>query len=258
MPLVQGMGFVTGLFDNLTPVFESGVFFRTVTRVSTSKPGFAKYRITLEDGRTWLLYATRTTSNSFTQPGGAALELSIVNNHRLQASGPFTGIVQVAKSPSDAAEAAYDATTGSFCTGMRVTAGVDSGAATYSFQYNKGGIQTGSSLLMWALPHHIASMTSGGVRNGVTLRSTTKGIMTAVVADSWTMVERELATDIGFFPWRPGCAAPNTYSPQALNTIANSVAAEVAQDMDAQSNLNSMYFSGKVQQPPPERNNSCE
>jgi endo-1,3(4)-beta-glucanase len=252
LPLVQGTGFVTGLYYNLTPVFQSGVFFKTVSRLSTCAPGVTKYRITLEDNRVWILYAIRTTSNSFTDPAaGAPLELSLVNNHRLQSSGPFTGIIQIAKSPSASAETLYDRTAGSFCTEMRVSASVEGAAAKYSFHYQKSGVPTGNGLLMWALPHNIASMISGGVNTGVTIRSQTKGLMTAVVMDEWEMIERELPTDIGFFPWKPGCAAPNMYSPEAINVIANAVAVEVAQDMEAQTNLNSMYFSGKVHIPSP-------
>lgn len=35
-PLVQGMGFVTGIFNGGTPILQSGVLFRSITRASTS------------------------------------------------------------------------------------------------------------------------------------------------------------------------------------------------------------------------------
>lgn len=51
-PLVQGMGFVTGIYNGLRPVVNSSVFFRSVNRATDfTRPGMAKYRIVLEDGR---------------------------------------------------------------------------------------------------------------------------------------------------------------------------------------------------------------
>lgn len=45
-PLTQGMGFVTGLYTNLTPRFESAVMFRSVERVTTfNRPGMTKYKV---------------------------------------------------------------------------------------------------------------------------------------------------------------------------------------------------------------------
>ena len=51
-PLVQGMGFVTAVYHGLTPVIESGVFFRSFTRISVNpQRGMAKYKVMLEDGK---------------------------------------------------------------------------------------------------------------------------------------------------------------------------------------------------------------
>src|SRR6266516_3296034 len=51
-PLVQGMGFVTGIYNNSTPYIQSSVFFRSVVRVNQApRGGVIKYRITLEDGK---------------------------------------------------------------------------------------------------------------------------------------------------------------------------------------------------------------
>src|SRR2546421_4542589 len=51
-PLVQGMGFVTGIYNNSTPYVQSSVFFRSVVRVNQApRGGVTKYRITLEDGK---------------------------------------------------------------------------------------------------------------------------------------------------------------------------------------------------------------
>jgi endo-1,3(4)-beta-glucanase len=145
------------------------------------------------------------------------------------------------------AESIYDSTFGMYCTGVDISASVGT-SASYTFNFQKSGVAYGNGLFSWALPHHIESITSGGVRSTMKLKSTTKGVMTGVVADSWTLTETNLATNIGFYPWKPS-GAPNTYSASALQTIKNAVISDIAQDMDWQSNLNSMYYSGKVINP---------
>lgn len=45
-PLTQGMGFVTGLYTNLTPIFQSAVFYNSVEKVTTFvRAGVTKYRV---------------------------------------------------------------------------------------------------------------------------------------------------------------------------------------------------------------------
>ena len=57
-PLVQGMSFVTGIYNGAIPVLQTGVFFRSIVKAtSTLKSGVTKYTVILEDGKTWLLYA---------------------------------------------------------------------------------------------------------------------------------------------------------------------------------------------------------
>ncbi len=56
---------------------------------------------------------------------------------------------------------------------------------------------------MYALPHHISSFdstTTAKVQSSMQLSSTTKGMMTAVVADTWSMVEPDLPVNIGYLP----------------------------------------------------------
>ncbi|KAI5302783.1 hypothetical protein KEM56_000360, partial [Ascosphaera pollenicola] len=57
-PMLQGMGFVTAKYSgNLTPLLSTIVFFRNMTSVGTIN-GSSKYRVTLENNSTWLVYAT--------------------------------------------------------------------------------------------------------------------------------------------------------------------------------------------------------
>ena len=51
-PLVQGMGFVTAIYENFTPYIESSVFFNTVTPLPSPGTGITKYKLLLDDGNT--------------------------------------------------------------------------------------------------------------------------------------------------------------------------------------------------------------
>ena len=51
-PLVQGMGFVTGIYAGARPLIQSSVFFRAVNRAADfNRDGINKYRVVLEDGK---------------------------------------------------------------------------------------------------------------------------------------------------------------------------------------------------------------
>lgn len=238
-PLVQGMGFVTGIYTGGTPILQTGVFFRSLTKSSKNpKPGVTKYTILLEDGKTWLLYAYSTN--------GAGLEFTVVNNGLAQATSNFNGIIQIAKNPGNA-ESLYDAACGSYATSASISGRTNGSAAAYTLSFSKGGLAN-TTLTMFALPHHIQSMsprTSSEMTN-VQLATTTKGMATAITADSWTM-EEILPTTMGFAPWSPQIGVErSTLSSSAIATIQSIAASEVSQDMNAQSNLDSMYYSGKA------------
>lgn len=61
----------------------------------------------------------------------------------------------------------------------------------------------------------------------------------------WTMVENNLPTTMGHAPW-DGVRGRKSLSNSAKAAIKEVALLEVSQDMDAQANLDSMYFSGKV------------
>ncbi len=78
------------------------------------------------------------------------------------------------------------------------------------------------------------------------LQTTTKGVATAVLANSWTMVEDRLPISMAFMPWSPQRGTIRNLSAAAKATIYKIAQQEVSQNMSQQSNQNSMYFSGKV------------
>jgi endo-1,3(4)-beta-glucanase len=236
-PLVQGMGFVTAIYNGGTPVLQTGILFRSITKATSNpKPGVTKYTILLEDGKTWLLYAS-----------GNPIDFTVVNHGLAQATSNFNGFIQIAKSPNGDAEALYDASCGVYATTVTLSGRVNGETASYTMSFTKAGTAN-SKLLMFALPHHAESFSpqTASAATSLQLQTTTKGTATAVVADSWTMVEN-LPTTMGFAPWSPSTGAQKlAYSASTIDTILNIAKIEVSQDMSQQSNLDSMYFSGKV------------
>ncbi|KAG0648941.1 glycoside hydrolase [Hyphodiscus hymeniophilus] len=236
-PLVQGMAFVTGIFNGGTPILQTGVFFRSIAKVTSPKAGVTKYTVVLEDGKTWLLYAY--------SPQGAGLNLTVVSNGLAQATSTFSGIIQIAKNPGGNAEGLYDAACGAYPTTATVSGSVDGGTGSYTLSFAKGGI-TNTTLMMFALPHHVESFDpkTKSVLTTVELDTTTKGVGTAVVADSWTLKE-ELPTTMGFAPWSSSTNQVN-FSSATIAQLSTIAASEVSQNMTQQTDLNSMYYSGKA------------
>lgn len=240
-PLVQGMGFVTALYTTIQPWIQTSVFFDTVSVATMTRPGIFKYRIILADGKTWLLYATPSD--------GANPNFQLASNTLLQGPAGWSGTIQIAKSPSTATEAIYDAAAGVYPTSAIVSGSVLGSMGAYSLAWTKGGVSsTNTTLLMYALPHHIQSFDSAtrASSTALQLNTTTKGVATAVRADSWTMVESSLPIDMDFAPWSPTAGSVATLSQTATNVIQNVSATEISQNMSAQSDLDSMYYSGKA------------
>jgi endo-1,3(4)-beta-glucanase len=135
--LCQGMGFISATYTGLTPVLDSSVFVRSVAEVEFFRPGATKYRIVLENGSVWALYA-------FPDLLSLPLQFRVINNGHLEAVGPFTGLIQIAKlskSTSDyyAAEAVYDAAAGSWCKSAYVSASVSGSTGIYQFNFERRG-----------------------------------------------------------------------------------------------------------------------
>ena len=242
-PLVQGMGFVTGIYTNLQPAVQSSVFFRNVTKNDSPRFGVFKYTATLEDGKEWLIYVIPSNSQDPC--------FNIISNTLLQGPPGWSGIVQVARNPAGTSGSAYfDGSAGAYASAASIAGNVsiDGTIGTYQLSWTKSGPLTGQPLIMFALPHHQSSFdtpTAGSVTD-ICLTTTTKGKATAVVADSWTLVESALPKDMGFWPWSPAKGNVTHLSDDAKTAIIRAASGEINQDIGAQSNLNSMYFAGKA------------
>lgn len=241
-PLVQGMGFVTAMYNGATPVIQTSVFFRTVTRVSADpKSNIAKFRFLLEDGKTWWLYAYKLE--------GEDLDLQVTNNGRAESRNPFSGIIQVAKDVPGA-EPMLDHASGVYAETADLKGSVSGSSGRYSFEFTARGHPEGA-LLMWALPHHVESFDyeTAGYAQDIHMVTTTKGTAKAVLATRWTMVEDEMPVNMGFAPFSPDGGSKSELSEAAQEVIKVVAKNEISQNMIAQSNLDSMYFSGKVSRP---------
>ena len=241
-PVVQGMGYVTGVYNDLQPLIESGVFFRKVVNAGSPKVGIFKYQVSLEDNTSWLLYVTPAD--------GKDPDLNLVSKTSLQGAHGFSGTIQVAKNPAGIpGEKFYDNSAGVYPVGGQIDGSVTGQSGTYRLSWTKAGNHTeGTPLLMFALPHHVQSFdrSTAGRATNIQLRSTTKGNATAVIGESWTMNEPALPVDMGFAPWSSDRGNVANLSVNAQQAIAKVAPTELQQDMDAQTDLNSMYYSGKA------------
>jgi endo-1,3(4)-beta-glucanase len=239
-PMASGMGFVTALYNNLKPWVQSSVFFRNVAEAAPPKSGVWKYRLTLEDGKIWLLYAISDS--------GVPPNFQLISSTLLQGIDNWSGLLQIAKLPDPSSEPIYDAAVGAYPTTGHVGGFAQNSTAEYSLSWDKGGPYAyNTPLLLFALPHQVQSFTQTTLNaaTNLTLNTVTKGQARAVLADSWTMRET-LPTQMGFAPWRPqGTGPTQNLTAAAVAAIQPVAAIEASQDMNAQTNLNSMYYSGK-------------
>ena len=247
-PLLQGMGFVTAIYTGLQPVIQSGVQFLRVVPIQTPRVGVYKYRITLADQKSWLMYAMPND--------GQNPRFQLVSSTTLQGPPAWSGFIQVAKNPAGSTgEFNYDKSAGFYATSATVSGQALGSVSTYTISWSKAGLYVPSivqprapPLIMFALPHHVASFGEGTAvaKLSIKLQTTTKGVATAVFADSWTLVEPNLPTDMGFAPWTPTKRKATPLDSAALNIISQVAVSEINQDIPARTNLDSMYFSGKA------------
>jgi endo-1,3(4)-beta-glucanase len=132
-PLLQGMGFITGVYKNCTPLIQSSVFFRDLIPLGLINDGAtSKFRILLEDGKTWLLYLTPHRSQGMEQ-------LSKTSNTGIQGRSGYVGLVQVAKLPPSCSEAFYDGSAGAYAVSASISGSVDGSRGQYTLSWIKAG-----------------------------------------------------------------------------------------------------------------------
>ncbi|ORY82705.1 endo-1,3(4)-beta-glucanase, partial [Protomyces lactucae-debilis] len=244
--LTQGSAFISMTYTNLQPVLFSGTgAFTSLSPVTFKVPlntnGVSKYRVTSNNGDTWLVYVF--------QSGGPTFSLAISSGtagSRLLGSAGFSGTIQIAKLPTgftSTDEAFYDSGAGTFPTTMVLTGSASGKTASYTFDYQPTSLIS-NPLLTYLFPHQQQSVSSGAWSD-LKLWSTTKGLMRARFGNTLTFSEANLPIDIQFLPWSPLGNLQN-YSAPALQAIAAAANNELKQSISQQSNLADLYFSGKA------------
>ena len=244
-PVLQGMSFITGVYNSATPLIQSGVGFTNVTYAGAVVSGKVfKYRAMLQNGFTWLIYVSPSSSsypaNSFT----------LLNPVAVQGASGFNGYIQVAKLPGGATaamESTYDQSAGAYPTAANITGAVNGNAGSYTLTWTKGGIST-RPLLMFALPHHVESFSSATAASVTNLQlvTTTKGTGTAVRGNTWTLNEPSMPVSMGFAPWSPTQGSIKSVSQAAKDAINAAGLAELSQNISAQTNTGTTYYDGKA------------
>ncbi|KAK9367077.1 endo-1,3(4)-beta-glucanase [Lipomyces kononenkoae] len=235
IPLVQATGFITGIYFNLRPKFNSLVGFQSLTEMSSPRYGIKKYVAQLYDGTSWAIYAN--------VPNGQTFSLSRQSSSSIIASKDVNNvIVQIAKIVAGS-ESAYDAHAGKYAYHAHVYGSTAGSTGTVTINYWTLQGNNAGSLLLWALPHHVASMKTGAL--GFSIDSQSKGKMYAYSTNQIVMQE-ELQTDLQFDPWTSIPGQKATYTSNALKLITSAATAEIAEDFNAQTNQNSMYYAGKA------------
>jgi endo-1,3(4)-beta-glucanase len=243
-PLVQGMGFVTAVYNSASVVLRSSVFFKEVIYIGDLIENTSfKYRIKLSDDTTWLLYINPNVAKASGIP-----PFKIVDSTEIKGPTSFQGIIQVAKNPAgDAGEIIYDSAAGAYPLSASVSATTNSETGTYSISWKRAGVAK-QMLLMFALPHHMESLVADIAARvtPVQLETTSKGMATGVLTNSFVFFEPNLPIDIGFEPWSPRHGSIHTVSNRAAQAVSSVAGLELEQNMTYYTDLNSMYYSGKV------------
>jgi len=239
--LVLGMGFVTGRYYDLVPVLNSGVMFFKFEKCVSPRPGINKWKATLEDRTVWFIYVC--------PEGRPSVNLKLESNSRIVGDSSFTGYIQIAKAPNAAAEPTIDSTAGAFPLATILTANyiIEDNAASYQLTHIKYGSNSAGALLMYALPHHIASfetsITTRCVAPDIKLQTPTKGSATAVIANQWRFTEAGLPSK--YATWLPNDGY-GLSDPSISSVIDAALRKEIQQDFVNRSNIDSMYFAGKA------------
>ena len=239
------MGSVTGIYRDLTPHFFSSIGFKSLNSIRTERSDLVKYKVELKNGAFWLLYFVPDQANQC-----GALRVEHKDGNCLSTSATFNGLVQLVKCPSNSAEEVYDRSMGAYATDVQVSGSVTQDCGRYTFTYRRGDQRTTLPLLTFALPHHVAAFderATASIQPNFQLASTVKGYMSAILGNSWSMVDHgQVPFDlVNSFLERCPPAVQNVAS-QHQSSIQSAADQEVKEDIPTTTNLDSMYFSGKA------------
>jgi len=214
VPIVQGCPYMTSKWDGLTPVLSTSHAVLSVNG-GTGQVSGTKFKVALNNGQTWLVYAN--PSITFNRDG---------NN--LAATSTYRGTIRVAVMTSPDQEAVLDQNAASVPIATKVGWTANGNNAVIQFDYIT---EDDSAPLIMTLPHHRDMMTGVTyvMQNAYT---TMKGRMSGVVSKSWKLNERLTPITWG---------APRAIPSQYVGAIRSALQAEQGLTQTA----GDTYFGGK-------------
>lgn len=214
-PLSLGMGFVTAIYNNLTPVI------RIPKKVEYVKKdpyyGDGKYIIKLQDQSKWLMYVFASSGKD----EWLSFELQ-KDRQAIVGTQPVESdlVIQIAALPDEAYEALvgesiFDDAAGTFIVGADLelednredrNQDNDDDKLVYRIAYDIAGKTRDGyrEVLVFALPHHVESFTDNMISDmtALSLDSTVFGQMTGTITTNLEMQESlTFAKKVGFMPW---------------------------------------------------------
>ncbi|KAL3237700.1 endo-1,3(4)-beta-glucanase RNJ42_00687 [Nakaseomyces bracarensis] len=236
-PVVQGMGFLSAVYTNMTPKINSAVGFRRLVSLGNIRANIQKYQVELEDGVKWSIYATTARpENDF--------KLLQVNGNTISSNRSVNQCtIQVV---ADVTPAIDDAA-GCYPVDCTVVNAVSNGKGLYRLNYQTEGSSNKGTTLIYGLRHHMVSMTIDTALKNINseLDSTVMGTMRGFLTNTLEM-QVAIPNEIDFFPSTTIPGRSMKYEHNVLEKIRQAAAKEVHHDVLNESNLNSMYFSGKI------------
>ncbi|POV95054.1 hypothetical protein PSHT_15875 [Puccinia striiformis] len=216
--------------------------------------GFRKHRIGYSDGSIWLVYSLAQqagcTSHLNLQrlrpPIWVIQELGLVSSNLVKMSDHY-GRQLEENSHRESEEFVYDHGIGVWTHAATLRSG-PMGSGQYSFDWITGGPRCNSvAPLMFALPHHTEALSDPTivVKPEIRMQSRVTGVMRLCRAARWLF--KENVADLRRYGIKPDYLpnGPPLYDALKIDLLRQVMVKEIDTDFDAESDLDSYYFSGK-------------
>ncbi|EDO19342.1 hypothetical protein Kpol_1036p89 [Vanderwaltozyma polyspora DSM 70294] len=215
IPMVQGMGFVTLLYYNLTPKLQSEIGYKSLKKLPTPRSNIQKYEVILEDDQVWSLYVST--------PSKDIMELSLDDNNVIigdrTAKGTMFQLIPDCSSQIDAAAGCYPID-------CELSSEFDPDNSHHIghlyFKYKLLGKSNSLSTLIYILPHHLMTISDKNLKKKLTttLNSSVYGQMVGLITDSLEF-RITLPRELRFLFINDSDQFHSTYVLQALQNAAS-------------------------------------
>lgn len=236
-PLVQGMGFISATYNNMSPKIQSAIAYRSFNKVDCSNTNISKYEILLENGKVWSLYVSPVKNET--------VNLQLVDPNTIICNNLVNACTfQLVASN----ESAVDEAAGCYPVGATLSGNINNSQGSYSFDYKTQGISKSGKTLMFALPHQQNYFSQNLISSKINLNldSTVYGVMSGFITNRFSMENLDIPSNVFFDPSTTIPGKSVHYNNEVLETIRLAATREVNGDVVTESNLDSMYFAGKV------------